>query len=365
MNEPVVTADDAVPVRTGFPEGEQGDRLFEEAIKQWRIGIVKSTMELWGTAANIGMAKNALFDQLSQITGASATEAEEFDPATNVAKPLDERIISPYMTTGQYGGGLKIITMPQLKKLRNRVLPILAYDLSDEGYSAGGDYTRMARAVDFQPFQYCPQGVALQTMGRDPAPDSGRDRERMGLLCGMGYRGRRRRQGSRVLPRGHHLVAHQPDGRTDQCKGGTNPLHMDDSSDAGRAKNPDGSPTAMIPYTGDIITSACAYFLHGRIPMHMEVVKAYCIFTPNSGPSAAPLGCQGRYTGYQAYQYADGPHWDSKFYVGHQNCYWQHFHPWTQVPAHEADKGPVSREVTDIGSTTPAGTPRNGGPNTA
>src|ERR1035437_2536765 len=223
--------------------------------------------------------------------------------------------------------------------MRNRVIPMLAYDLSDNGYTAGGDFTNNSQPSNSNRFSSVAKNLPFKRWGTIPP------QVLAATSTGWDYYV----EWDTGAVSSDKARAYYPVGTTwwrinqmvgqIKRKGGTNPLHLDDST--ATAKNPDGSPANIIPYTGDTITSVCAFFLHGRIPQHMEVVKAYAIFTPGDGPSAAPIGCQGLYTGYQGLQYGDG-HVGTLSYVGNPNCYWQHFHPWTQAPEHEGDKGGTS-----------------------
>jgi hypothetical protein len=325
MNESIVQSDTPRPIRDSFADDDLGERLYRDAIRQWMIGVVQDSLYLWGTAANVGMSENLMAEQLT-ARGLPTDAAHSFDPKTGETIHVDERVQAPYAQTPDTALGM--ISIPGLKRLRNRVIPMLAYDLTDPGYTAGGDYvqtqqagyadrtTRIARKLPIRKWgSIPPQVMAATETGKDYYVEW-----EVGDILGSTAR------------------AYYPVGTTwwrmnqmvGQIKrsGGTNPLHLDDSTES-----------HGIPYTGDVITSVCAFFLHGKIPMHMEVVKAYLVYTNGPGPSAAPLGCQGRYTGYTAVQHEDGPNWDNKEFVGHRSCFFQHYHPWTMETQHEADHG--------------------------
>jgi hypothetical protein len=325
MNESIVQSDTPRPLRTDFDDGELGERLYRDAIRQWMIGVVQDSLYLWGTAANVGMSENLMAEQLA-LRGLPTDAAHSFDPKTGETLPVDERVQGPYAANGDEALGM--VSIPGLKRLRNRILPMLAYDLTDPGYTAGGDYVPLQQAGYADRTTRVPRKLPIRKWGSIPpqvlaATETGKDyyvEWETGDILGSTAR------------------AYYPVGTTwwrmnqmiGQIKrsGGTNPLHLDDSTES-----------HGIPYTGDTITSACAFFLHGKIPMHMEVVKAYLVYTNGPGPSAAPIGCQGRYTGYTAIQHEDGPNWDNKEFVGHKSCFFQHYHPWTMETQHEADHG--------------------------
>ena len=325
LNEPAVLADPARPRRADYSADGQGDRLFRVAVRAWMIGVVQDTMYDWGTMANVGAAANPLADQV-QALGGPASLGHSLDPKTGLPVLVDERVLAPYGKTD--GGGLKMVTVNHLKRLRNNVLPMLAYDITtDRGYSAGGDYTDVAQAGNLKRFQQIKRPLPIKRWGTIPAQvlasnTTGREYYVEWDVDDInGTKGRAYYPVGKTWWRINQKVGQIKRG------GGTNPLHLDDAEEV-----------YGIPYTGDVVTSVCAFFLHGRIPMDKEVVRAYAVYQTEDGPNAAAIGCQGIYTGNVGYTDMDGNFGDLE-YRGHSDCYWQHYHAWTQPPEHEQDKG--------------------------
>jgi hypothetical protein len=322
MTESIVVddlANHAKPLRSQFENGEQGDRLFVEARRQWLLDVVYGSLQHW--SSSIYMQANMLAAQLAE-QGKNANMASPVNPSTGANITLDERILAPY---GQNdGGGLKMVTMRHLQRLRNRILPMLAYDLTAKTYTAGGDFTddaqehhlnrfgRKRRPLPFQKFGTIePQVMAATQLGRDYYTEW-----ETGDIEGTKARA--------YYPVGSTWW--RMNQRVGQIKrqGGTNPLHLDD-------------PTQK-DYTGDVITSTVTYFLHGRIPMHMEVVRAYLVYTPEDAPHMDAIGCQGQYTGNRGtLDFYDPTQINNATYVGHSFCFWQHYHGYTTN--HESNKG--------------------------
>jgi len=328
-SESIVSNYGAPPDPSDYPTTDQGLAQLELHTRLWVLSAVEGSLEHWAT--NLAASPNALAAKLN-AEGAASVLGYPFSPgnspgSSNIgggAGPtdLDERIIAPYADSE--GVGMPMLTLPWMKRLRNRVLPMLAYDLSTPGYTAGGDYTRESQHSHEDRFKQRSRPIPVDRLGTiEPqvvaATETGRDYyvewEEYDLE-GTRYRA--------FYPVGPTWW--RTNQKVGQIKryGGINPLHLDDPN------QPD--------YTGNVITSTVAYFLHGRIPMDKEVVKAYVIFETDEGPSAQAIGCKGRYDGYEGRRQRDGsisP--ETLQYRGHSQCYWQHFHPWTT--SHENDTG--------------------------
>ena len=352
LAEQVVRNDPPRPQRSSFPQDDTGERMYQDAIRQWLIGVVQGSLYNWATMANIGAYPNPLAESLRR-GGNDPAYGNSINPTDGSLIPIDERIIGPYGATEE--GGLKMITLPALKRLRNRILPMLAYDLSDPtaGTTAAGDYTAKAQASNDDRFTTARKGLPFRSMGVIPpqvlaATETGLDYyveweqdDMVGTKCRAYY------------PVG--TTWWRLNQKVGQIKrsGGTNALHLDD---AGRRfywwDEKERIPIDCY-YTGDTITSTCTFFLHGRIPMDKEVVRAFVVYQTEPGPYAAPLGCQGGYTGYVAPIGVNGePNWEDKKYKGNTQCFWQHYHPWRMEADHEADKGggPVYRSYWGPGA---------------
>ena len=334
MQEAIVKSDTAMPVRTDYPSGNQGEKLYRDARRQWLIGVVQGSLYNWATAANVGASPNPLADALA-AHGIDPDLGHSLDPKTGAVIEVDERIIGPYAR--QEAGSLKMVTLPHMKRLRNRILPMLAYNLADPdgGYTAGGDYTREAQASNLDRFSRTKKTLPARRPGQIPPQVLAATSSGLDYFVEW--------ETDDVL--GTKVRAYYPVGTTwwrmnqkvgqIRRSGGTNALHLDDSS-----RVPvNSSALGVCYYTGDTISSACAFFLHGRIPMDKEVVKAYVVYTTEPGPYAAALGCQGSYTGYRAPVMGGEAVWSEKEYKGHGSCFWQHYHPWTMENEHEANSG--------------------------
>jgi len=350
MTEPIIQDDldaNPLPDPTNYPATEGGFRQLDEDMRQWIMQVASGSLQRWGSS--LFASKNAFADYLL-AHGKDPNLGKSYSPGAHPAPPpvvpgvgagpieIDERIIAPY--TEHESGGIQIVTVDRMKRLRNQILPMLAYDLSVPGYTAGGDYTRDQQAAHLDRFTVNqerpipvpkwgtiePQIIAYNQTGVDYYVEWDE-----GDLLGTRSR------------------AYYPIGTTwwrinqvvGQIKrfGGTNPLHMDDSTG-----------NSDIPYTGNEITSVAAYFLHGKIPMDKDIAKAYVVFTPDDGPTAAALGCKGLYDGFigqrvrPGYGFKDNIAPGTERYVGSEQCYWMHFHPWTT--SHEADIGSYNRGNT-------------------
>lgn len=342
LAEAIVASDAPKPVAGNYPNTDAGQKQYANDLRQWMLGVVQNSLYTWASAANVGVRANMLADQLAG-SGMDPEWAESIDPSTGDTIKVDERIIGPY--ANKHKGSLKMITLPQLKRLRNQILPMLGYNLSDEGYSAGGDYSRRQQDANDNRFTTRLKDLPYRKFGTIPpqvlaATSTGLDyyvEWDLGDVAG-------------TTARAHYPVGttwwriNQQVGQI-RRKGGKNPLHLDDAS---------GSHG--IPYTGDTVTSVCAYFLHGRIPMDKEVVKAYLVYQTNGGPSSSVLGCVGKYTGNVGFQRPDGS-FGTLAYKGNSECYWQHFHPWSMETIHEAHWGGFGHDpAVNMDSGMPSGT---------
>jgi hypothetical protein len=325
LAETLVTADEVRPVRSDFAAGYLGERQFQDRLQSWLIGVVLGSLQNW--SSSIYAQKNLLADSLS-ARGINPDAARPIDPKTGDLIDIDERLLSPYSVSESTG--LHMVTAPHMKRLRNRVLPMLAYDLTIETYKAGGDFTDRAHLGNLKrfgeqkkPFAYPKLGTIIpQVMA---ATETGKDSYfewEVGDVEGTKAR------------------AYNPTGttwwrmnqRAGQIKrsGGTNQLHLDDAT-----KNPDGT-YAWDGYTGDTITSCVTYFIHGRLPMDKEIVRAFLVYEAQDPPSYEAIGCQGQYTGFVGTRdFYDPSQINNLEYAGHSFCFWQHYHPFTTN--HEGD----------------------------
>lgn len=313
-------------VQQDSPEPQSGDFADEIAYltarREWLFGAVAGSTEAW--ASCVTMLPNTLAAVFA-ASGMDPTMADVME-VDGSRTPVDERLIAPYADSP--ASGLQMVSIDDLKRLRNGVLPILAYDLGAETYTAGGDMPRHQQLGNLQRHTLRRRGTPQRQYGTIPpqvmaATSSGQDyyvEWDVGDVSGS--------QARAYYPVGTtwwrmnqkvgQIVRH----------GGTNPLHLDDSSGE-----------SEIPYTGDVITSVCTFFLHGRIPMDKELVAAYVLFQTEDGPYAHALGCQGRYTGRVGSRNATTGevNWDNATYLGHGDCFWQHFHPF--ATNHEENLG--------------------------
>ena len=348
IQQALVQADAAMPDVTRYPDTPKGLQAFQVDLRKWILDVVYGSLQDY--ASNMMMPRNAMADQVG-------VPGEGFDAVTGQIIPLEERLIDPYAPITQpkgglslvgvnarknapvSDGGLKMITMPAMQKMRNRITPMLAYSLSDATYTAGGDYTQAAhrshldrstgpRTAPGYVFGCIPpQVLAATETGRDyfvewGTGDVAQSTERAYYPVGTTW--------WRMNQIVGNIYRH----------GGHNPLHLDDAS--------------KDDYTGDNIVSTCTFFLHGRLPMDKEVLRAFLVFTPGDAPSAAAIGCQGQYTGFVGFtDYVTGNIIDDRInkndptdpqnagalyqYKGNASCFWQHYHPYTTN--HENDHG--------------------------
>lgn len=319
------------PQRGSYPPGDEGRRRYEHALREWLISPVEgSTREFSSTQF---LLANALAAKLAS-GGIDGSVASPIDPDTGEALDVDDRVISADPRAGGLGAGaLGQITLAGLKRLRNRLLPMLAYSLRDPTHTAGGDFDDSAQAHNNDRFRSTRKPLEMPVQGTIPpqvmaATSTGRDyfvEWDLGDVLGTKAR------------------AYYPVGTTwwrmnqrigeIRRSGGTNRLHLDDAE-----TDADGN-YLHEEYTGDRITSTVTYFLHGRVPMDKEVERALLLFAPGDGPSMSAVGCQGQYTGDKGrINPLTGEFFEDQFeYVGHGYCFWQHWHPFTTN--HEADAG--------------------------
>lgn len=354
MNEFLVKNDRPQPVVENYPATEDGIALFQHHLREWLLNGVDGTYAQWATATT--MVPN-LFSAKMEAENKNPDLGKPYHPgdppgSSHIGrgagpKDIDERVIAAY--SRDEFGGLHMITRTQFQRMRNRVTPMLAYDLSTESrmYSAGGDYTNMAQASNTNRFSTTNRDVPGFVFGTIPpqimaANDTGRDSyvewENEDSLLGLE---RAFYPVGTTWWRMNQRIGHI-------CRNnGTNPLHMD------------CDPDAVLPntyqyylsrgyeeYTGDNIVSTVTYFLHGHLPMDKEVIRAFLVVDSiDDGPTAGALGCKGKYTGYEGL--ADISHYQQTGllqmaegtgeYRGNAECFFQHFHPWTTT--HEGDVG--------------------------
>ena len=185
-------------------------------------------------------------------------------------------VIAPYGTSIP---GLDMVTIDQLKNLRNKVEPMYGYYV---GKHAHGDYfpskqqghkNRYNPSVDrdyhMKPGSLPVQIIAANSLGCDQYQqywDGGFPPIMIREYVPTGTCWWRINQYIGGISRG----------------GGASDAHFDDSfqEDHGGAWG----------YTGDKIESNAFFFLHGYLPLDKEVVKAYAIISPATEPSKPPIG---------------------------------------------------------------------------
>lgn len=342
LAEGVVVTDqllNTMPVPPTEPYTHQDWLLYESQRRAWLLEVVEGSMIRW--ASSLAMPANLLADTLAN-NGLSPSLGQGFSPgdppgSTNIGAnsgpvPVDDRFVAAY--TNQEDDGLKMITLSSIKRLRNRITPMLAYDSSVPAGTANEDYTRKSQEGHYYRFSFKDQrDLPFPMMGTIPPQvmaynDTGLDY----YVEWIEIENEIPRPKRQYYPVG--TTWWRMNQKIGQIKrfNGINPLHLDDSLSRWD-----------IPYTGDVITSTATHFLHGLIPMDKDIAKAYMVFTPNDGPSVAALGCMGVYDGYvgrranPAYGDRDGIVDGTESYVGNDECFWQHFHPWTTD--HETDIG--------------------------
>lgn len=338
-----LTLDD-MPQRSDYDEGPTGEQLFERELQLWRIASTPGSYRLWASNASSHASSNLLANQLA-AGGKNPVQAYPIDPATGQPIQIDERILAPY--SEEPGGGMKMVSLPQIKSLRNQVLPLLAYSLNNDNfgsrerrYTANGDFYDTAQASNAERFQRRRKDMPMSVPGVIPpqvlaATSTGKDYYvEWEIGDAMGTKAR----------------AYYPVGTTwwrmnqkvgcIRRSGGTNALHLDDPE--------------QDDYTGDHIESAVAFFLHGQIPMDKEVAKVYLVYRTQDGPHAPAIGCQGQYTGEIAKRALDGTtNSDDAYYGGHTFCFWQHFHPWTMGSRHEGHAGSYDPSLKEYAPLAP------------
>lgn len=349
-NEPIVKNDTPKPKSTDYAATEQGIALFQADLREWILNGVTGSDVGWAT--NLSNPKNALASQL-QNAGKNPDLGKPFNPG---AKPgsttpgsgagpedLDERVLAPY---GQNeSSGLKIITMTQMQRLRNRILPALAYVVTDPTslYTAGGDYTVTKQAGNRARFSTVNKVVPQKTFGTIPVQIMAANQIGQDVYVEWNDPNLETGPARAYYPVGTTWWRTQQKVGNIKRSGGTNPLHLDaDPAAVGQDLYNYYLGRGMSPYTGDVVSTA-SIFLYGTIPMDKEVVAAYAIFTMDDGPTAAALGCKGIDDGFEgqrapsSYGFPDNLMPGTAVYRGTATCYWQHYHP--MKTSHEGDIG--------------------------
>lgn len=321
----LVTNDESMPIRSDFDNNDIGQKRYETALRNWLIGVVYASMQHYSSSlyAQINAWKSVLISQ-----GLDGGAADSFDPVDGTVE-LDERVIDPYGKTQD--GGLKMITIREMKRLRNRVLPAMAYDITAPTYTGGGDFEDRAQHSHLNRFQETRKPLTTPKYGViDPqvlaANETGKDNWAEWEIGDI---------------ENNHARAFYPTGTTwwrlnqlvgsIKRNGGTNYFHMDDSQGGPLWETWDH----LMTYSGDNIKSTVMYFLHGRIPMDKEILGAFLIFTPQDAPSMDAIGCQGQYTGNVGGIDPVNGGVIGADYRGHQQCFWMHYHGYTTN--HELD----------------------------
>jgi hypothetical protein len=327
LQSDVVQNDQAMPAREDFPDTDLGDRQYQSSLQKWLVGVCFGSIQHNSTSV---YARANAWSEVLEAAKIGGNYGESFDPKDGEME-LDERFIEPY--ADHLNGGLKMITIREMKRMRNRVLPTLAYDLNADTYTAGGDFYDRAQAGHLNRFADTRKPLPFKTFGSIPpqilaANDFGLENYAewdIGDLTDDKAR------------------AYYPTGMTwwrlnqtiGQIKrhGGTNYFHLDE--DWRYLVGINGGATNKLfwlPYTGNV-TSVVAMFLHGRIPMDKEILGAYLIYSPGDAPEFEAIGCQGQYDGNVYIPLALGN--SESWYVGHQSCFWMHYHGYTTN--HEKD----------------------------
>ena len=332
LNDPLVIADANTPrpQRTDFPANTTGDRMYQNELRLWLLDVVTNSLPQY--SSSFYMQVNLLSQSL-KARGFTGDAGQSMDPTTGDDIDVDERVVAPY---GLQGGGLKMVTLKNLKGLRNRIIPMTGYSLTNETYTAGGDFTNEVQTafdLRFSTTEKLPVLAEwMPVYGTIPAQILAAS------STGMDYY----TEWDLGDVDGTKARAYYPNGTTwwrmNQTigqinrNGGTNPLHLDDyyGTYVGMLK------TGQSDYTGDIICSTVTFFLHGRVPMHMELVRAVLIYSAGDPPDMSAIGCQGQYTGVEGINDFNGNFIPIQ-YVGNAYCFWQHYHGFTTN--HEKDIG--------------------------
>ncbi len=357
----LVTHDTPMPVAPAPGANLQTLSLYEQHLREWLLNAVQGSVAQW--SSTISFPVNALSAQLA-AQGKNPDLGKPFWPGSAPGTPgsttgagagafdLDERVLAPF---GEWeSGGLKMASRPHVQRMRNRILPMLAYDLSNDTplYSAGGDYNATQQQSNSQRYQTRRRDIPQGRLGTVPpqilaASQTGLDHYREwtdpDLLAGPA------RAYYPVGPtwwRLNQRVGHI------RRHGGINPLHLDaDPSTVSSSLYEGYVGYGMLPYTGDNIVSTVTFFLHGRIPLDKDVAKAYIVYSVDDGPSAAAIGCKGKYDGYEGPRGTNGQvRPETAVYRGNGECFFEHFHPW--ITGHESDLGSYAPgAVTSMWST--------------
>lgn len=343
-SESLVVNDTAMPTAPSGSATAYDKAVYEYRLRQWLLNTVDGSYTQWASTASLPI--NTMSDQLT-AQGKDPSLGKPFSPGNPPGTSpvgggagtfdLDERVIAPY--GNNEAGGLKMVSKPQMQRLRNRILPMLAYDLSTESglYTSGGDYTQTAQASNSERFQIVKRSIPQAKFGTIPpqvmaATQTGRDHYREWQDKNLFGSARAYYPVGTTWWRINQKIGHI-------CRGGgTNPLHLDaDPSVVPANVYADYLGQEMLPYTGNVV-STVTYFIHGRLPMDKDVAKAYLVYTVDDGPSAAALGCRGKYDGYEGTRNQDGTiRPETAVYRGNSECFYEHFHPWTT--SHESDIG--------------------------
>lgn len=350
LTDPGVMSDDPLPDRSTYPDNDTGERIYQSDLNKWLLSCVTDSIQNFSSNP---LAHPNLWSDILTSTVGSGEVAKPIDQTTGDTLDFDERIIAPYTATNQ--DGLKMVTVREMNLLRNSVLPMLGYSLTQETYSAGGDFTDQAQASYSNRFQ--------QKRKPMPMPTFGTIEPQILAATALGFEAYV--QWSLGDVENTQARAYYPTGKawwrinqTVGCikrNGGINYLHMDDSGGFS------GYEIFALPYTGDDVISSVMMFIHGRIPMDMEILRAILVFTPGDAPSMEAIGCQGQYTGEESVPTVfDNGQFNSNnvtaTYVGNLDCFWNHYHGYTTN--HELDHptpyyGVAAKNHVTIGHNNP------------
>jgi hypothetical protein len=327
MSQSIVQNDTPIPLRSNYGASYPEEKRYQADLRMWIVGVVKDSVQQF--SSSVYAEVNAWARQLAQ-QGVSPSYAEGIDATKPDAPTIarDERVIAPY-TDVQDQSSLKFVTIKDMKGMRNRILPTLAYDLTYDTYTAGGDFTDRAQREHLDRFSETRKPMPMPTYGTIApqilaANDFGHENfAEWDLGDVLETKARAYYPTGMVWWRMNQKVGAIARG------GGHNYLHLDESN-----PQQDHNPYDL-KYSGNNVKSVCTLFVHGRMPMHMEILKAYLVFTTEDAPSMEAIGCQGQYTGNVGPRLLDGSIGDTD-YRGHSYCFWQHYHGYTTN--HEGDK---------------------------
>ena len=195
----------------------------------------------------------------------------------------DEGVVAPY--TKSYNDALKMISLDQIRTLRNAIEPMYAYvsdmDPSPDYPSFRASYSQ--REDVSQPIIYKgrrsvipPVVLACTDCGRDSFQKYKSGDEVYGVV-------------TEYFPSGYTwwFMKQKLGGRLTENLGGK--YHMDDGGRDGDG-HVDGGPGGEYA-TGTKTVAKCAISIYGLLPLDKEIVKAYVMISPDStDPSKNPVG---------------------------------------------------------------------------